>query len=431
MGRSSVAALIGSIFIQIGTNLANDYSDAKRGADTAERLGPVRVTSSGLVAPRRVLVATWVAFGVAVARGPLPDRGGRSRDPRRRRRLDPGGRPLHGRAEAVRLRRPRRGLRVPLLRAGGGERLLLRAARGSRAGCRSCSRSRSGCSRRRSSSSTTSGTSIRTGARARSRSRCASAASGHALLYAYLLASAFAAGPGRGPRRRTPRPGRCSPSVRRPSPDRPLRAVLTRTRRRGPERRAGGHRRPARALQPAAHRRSADRRGMKIAEVETVPYALPFREDYVTARGALAAREIVLLRLRTDDGVEGLGEAVPMTLRGGESLERVERALRRSVRRIRRLDPSRLAGDESAGGGDRCVHPCRRGTAAGGPRGGRAGDGDLRPRRQALRISPSGGSCVARAARPCAATPPCRPGTRRASPRPRAAGCRTASTRSS
>ena len=64
-----VAALVGSVFIQIGTNLANDYSDARRGADTADRLGPVRVTSSGLVAPRRVLVATWVAFAVAVAAG--------------------------------------------------------------------------------------------------------------------------------------------------------------------------------------------------------------------------------------------------------------------------------------------------------------------------------------------------------------------------
>src|SRR4051812_12088592 len=63
------AALVGSIFIQIGTNLANDYSDAKRGADTVDRLGPVRVTSAGLVAPRRVLVATWLAFGVAVAAG--------------------------------------------------------------------------------------------------------------------------------------------------------------------------------------------------------------------------------------------------------------------------------------------------------------------------------------------------------------------------
>jgi len=64
-----VAALVGSIFIQIGTNLANDYSDAKRGADTSDRLGPVRVTSTGLVAPRRVLYATWLAFGVAIVAG--------------------------------------------------------------------------------------------------------------------------------------------------------------------------------------------------------------------------------------------------------------------------------------------------------------------------------------------------------------------------
>jgi muconate cycloisomerase len=85
---------------------------------------------------------------------------------------------------------------------------------------------------------------------------------------------------------------------------------------------------------------------MRITEVETVPYSLPFREEYVTARGALAAREMVLLRLRTDEGVEGLGEAVPLTLRGGDSLARVERALARSYRRIRRLDPSGLAGDE-------------------------------------------------------------------------------------
>jgi 1,4-dihydroxy-2-naphthoate octaprenyltransferase len=64
-----VAALVGSIFIQIGTNLANDYSDARRGADTADRLGPVRVTSAGLVTPQRVLTATYVAFAVAVACG--------------------------------------------------------------------------------------------------------------------------------------------------------------------------------------------------------------------------------------------------------------------------------------------------------------------------------------------------------------------------
>ena len=64
-----LAALVGSIFIQIGTNLANDYSDAKRGADTTDRLGPVRVTSAGLVTPQRVMRATWIAFAVAVACG--------------------------------------------------------------------------------------------------------------------------------------------------------------------------------------------------------------------------------------------------------------------------------------------------------------------------------------------------------------------------
>jgi 1,4-dihydroxy-2-naphthoate octaprenyltransferase len=64
-----VAALVGSVFIQIGTNLSNDYSDARRGADTEDRLGPVRVTAGGLMPPRTVLRGTYVAFGVAVAAG--------------------------------------------------------------------------------------------------------------------------------------------------------------------------------------------------------------------------------------------------------------------------------------------------------------------------------------------------------------------------
>jgi 1,4-dihydroxy-2-naphthoate polyprenyltransferase len=64
-----LAALIGALFIQVGTNLSNDYSDARRGADTEDRLGPVRVTAGGLVPPGRVLVATYVSFGVAVLAG--------------------------------------------------------------------------------------------------------------------------------------------------------------------------------------------------------------------------------------------------------------------------------------------------------------------------------------------------------------------------
>jgi 1,4-dihydroxy-2-naphthoate polyprenyltransferase len=64
-----VAALLGAIFIQVGTNLSNDYSDARRGADTEDRLGPVRVTAGGLMPPKQVLVGTYVAFGIAVAAG--------------------------------------------------------------------------------------------------------------------------------------------------------------------------------------------------------------------------------------------------------------------------------------------------------------------------------------------------------------------------
>jgi 1,4-dihydroxy-2-naphthoate polyprenyltransferase len=64
-----IATLVGAIFIQVGTNLSNDYSDARRGADTEDRLGPVRVTAGGLVPPRQVLRATWVSFGVAVLVG--------------------------------------------------------------------------------------------------------------------------------------------------------------------------------------------------------------------------------------------------------------------------------------------------------------------------------------------------------------------------
>jgi 1,4-dihydroxy-2-naphthoate octaprenyltransferase len=64
-----LAALLGAVFIQVGTNLSNDYSDARRGADAEDRLGPVRVTAGGLVPPKQVLIATYVSFGLAVLAG--------------------------------------------------------------------------------------------------------------------------------------------------------------------------------------------------------------------------------------------------------------------------------------------------------------------------------------------------------------------------
>jgi 1,4-dihydroxy-2-naphthoate octaprenyltransferase len=65
---NALLALLSSVAIQIGTNLANDYSDFKRGADK-ERVGPQRVTQSGLVQPAQVKRAAWIAFGVAMALG--------------------------------------------------------------------------------------------------------------------------------------------------------------------------------------------------------------------------------------------------------------------------------------------------------------------------------------------------------------------------
>src|SRR6266545_4844917 len=64
-----VAALVAAALIQIGTNFANDYFDFHKGADTAERLGPVRVTQSGLIAPATVRTAMILVFGLAALIG--------------------------------------------------------------------------------------------------------------------------------------------------------------------------------------------------------------------------------------------------------------------------------------------------------------------------------------------------------------------------
>jgi L-alanine-DL-glutamate epimerase-like enolase superfamily enzyme len=96
---------------------------------------------------------------------------------------------------------------------------------------------------------------------------------------------------------------------------------------------------------------------MRISGIETIACGIPFREDYVTARGRFGHREVLLLRIHTDEGVEGLGEAVPLSLRGGHTMRRVDRALRRTFRRLRRLDPDGLvAPDPLAEAVDAYVH---------------------------------------------------------------------------
>jgi 1,4-dihydroxy-2-naphthoate polyprenyltransferase len=65
----AAAALLGAVFIQIGTNYANDVFDHEKGADTAERLGPLRVTQAGLLTPRQVYAGMYASFLLAFVAG--------------------------------------------------------------------------------------------------------------------------------------------------------------------------------------------------------------------------------------------------------------------------------------------------------------------------------------------------------------------------
>jgi 1,4-dihydroxy-2-naphthoate octaprenyltransferase len=65
----ALAALFGAFCIQIGTNLANDVFDFEKGADTSERLGPVRAVQAGLLSAREVRTGMVVAFGLATLAG--------------------------------------------------------------------------------------------------------------------------------------------------------------------------------------------------------------------------------------------------------------------------------------------------------------------------------------------------------------------------
>ena len=65
----ALAALLGALFLQIAANYANDYYDFQKGVDTADRLGPVRVTQAGLFTPAQTLRGMWLFFGLAAMTG--------------------------------------------------------------------------------------------------------------------------------------------------------------------------------------------------------------------------------------------------------------------------------------------------------------------------------------------------------------------------
>lgn len=68
-GLVLTATFLSALFIQIGTNYANDYFDDKKGADTPDRVGPRRATAAGLVTPRQMAIATVLAFAAATVLG--------------------------------------------------------------------------------------------------------------------------------------------------------------------------------------------------------------------------------------------------------------------------------------------------------------------------------------------------------------------------
>lgn len=65
----ALAALLGALLIQVGTNFANDVFDFEKGADTSARLGPVRTAQSGLLTPGALKRGMIVAFGLATLCG--------------------------------------------------------------------------------------------------------------------------------------------------------------------------------------------------------------------------------------------------------------------------------------------------------------------------------------------------------------------------
>lgn len=65
----ALVAMLGAILLQIGANFANDVYDFKRGADTADRLGPPRATQMGLLTPRQMYIGMVTVFALAMLAG--------------------------------------------------------------------------------------------------------------------------------------------------------------------------------------------------------------------------------------------------------------------------------------------------------------------------------------------------------------------------
>jgi L-Ala-D/L-Glu epimerase len=66
---------------------------------------------------------------------------------------------------------------------------------------------------------------------------------------------------------------------------------------------------------------------VRLEEIEVIPYSLPFREPYITARGELHERELLLVRIR-GEGLEGWGETAALSLRGGIGIDRIAAEIR-------------------------------------------------------------------------------------------------------
>ncbi len=65
----ALAAAVGALLLQVGSNLANDVYDYEKGTDREGRTGPVRVTQAGLLSPAQVRSGMWIVFGLALLDG--------------------------------------------------------------------------------------------------------------------------------------------------------------------------------------------------------------------------------------------------------------------------------------------------------------------------------------------------------------------------